>query len=77
MSTPKEIGERIRAARVKNKLTQEDVAIKLKVTPSAYTKIERGETDPSATRLFELANIFKVDIVTLLKDEEDKTKCAV
>lgn len=44
------------------------MATALELTPGAYAKIERGETDPSASRLFQIAKILKVDIMALLKD---------
>ena len=65
----KEIGARVRKLRILKGLNQQDMGDKLKITPGAYAKIERGETDPSASRLFQLAAIFKVDIMALLKDE--------
>jgi transcriptional regulator with XRE-family HTH domain len=62
------IGARIRKERVVKGLSQDDVAGKLSVTTGAYAKIERGETDPSATRLFQLADILRVDVMVFLKD---------
>lgn len=44
------------------------MANKLGLTPSAYAKIERGETYPSITRLHEIAAIFETDIVSLITD---------
>jgi transcriptional regulator with XRE-family HTH domain len=69
MTITQEIGKRIRKLRINNDHTQETMAQALELTPGAYAKIERGETDPSVTRLFEIAQILKVDIVVLLKDE--------
>lgn len=71
MEIKQEVGKRIRRIRVNKELIQEDVAKLLDITPSAYAKIERGETDPSITRLYDLAKIFKVDIIELLKDENE------
>jgi transcriptional regulator with XRE-family HTH domain len=74
MSLTQEIGQRIRKLRVKKKLTQEDIANIVELTPGAYAKIERGETDPSITRLYQIAAILKVDILALLNDEAPKNK---
>jgi transcriptional regulator with XRE-family HTH domain len=74
MSLTQEIGQRIRKLRVKKKLTQEDIANKLEITPGAYAKIERGETDPSITRLYQIAAILKTDVLALLFDEIPKKK---
>ena len=38
------------------------------ITPGAYAKIERGETDPSATRLLQIADILKVDVSIFFHD---------
>jgi len=69
MST--EIGSRIRRIRVNQDLSQQDIAEQLGITPGAYAKIERGETDPQASRLVELAKILKVDVSAFLKDKPD------
>jgi len=50
-------------------LTQGDIAAKLGVTPGAYSKIERGDTDPSVGRLQQLAAIFKVNITDFFTDQ--------
>lgn len=72
MSITQEIGSRIRKLRINNDYTQETMANELDITAGAYAKIERGETDPSATRLFQIAKILKVDVIALLKDEIPK-----
>ncbi len=64
----KEVGHRIRKLREAKDLNQQQIADKLKLTAGAYAKIERGETDPSISRLFEIAAILKVDITNLVKD---------
>jgi len=60
------IGKRIRLLRTSKDMVQQEMADKLSITPGAYAKIERGETDPSITRLLEIANILKVDITELI-----------
>jgi transcriptional regulator with XRE-family HTH domain len=69
----KQIGKRIRDFRTTKGETQETIAAKLKLTPGAYAKIERGETDPSITRLYEIAAILKITIRELLEDAPGKT----
>ena len=64
----KEVGHRIRKIREAKDLNQQQMADKLELIAGAYAKIERGETDPSISRLFEIAGILKVDIVNLIKD---------
>ena len=64
----KEVGYRIRKIRESKDLNQQNMAGHLDITPGAYAKIERGETDPSISRLYEIAAILKVDIMHLLQD---------
>ena len=64
----KEIGKRIRGIREEKKFNQAGMAHQLGITPGAYAKIERGETDPSISRLYEIAKILKVDIQILLEE---------
>lgn len=51
-------------------ISQENVAEELGISHSAYAKIERGVTDPSLSRLFELARIFKVEITHFFKEDQ-------
>ncbi len=44
------------------------MAAELDITAGAYAKIERGETDPSATRLIRIAEILEVDVAAFFKD---------
>lgn len=38
------------------------MAAELGITAGAYAKIERGETDPSATRLLQIAEFLEVEV---------------
>lgn len=64
----------IRAMREIHKLSQEDMAEKLNMSPSGYSKIERGETKLYLDKLQQIAQIFNVDIVELL-NTTDKNIC--
>lgn len=64
----KVIGTRIRKLRESKDLTQENIAVELDITAGAYAKIERGETDPSITRLKQIADILKVDVTFFFQD---------
>ncbi|MEO8173391.1 MAG: helix-turn-helix transcriptional regulator [Sediminibacterium sp.] len=64
----KQIGTRIRKLREAKDYTQDNMAAELEITAGAYAKIERGETDPSATRLLKIAEILEVDVITFFKD---------
>lgn len=70
----KEVGHRIRKIREAKDLNQQDMADKLEITAGAYAKIERGETDPSVSRLFQIATILKTDVVNFIKDASTDPK---
>ena len=68
----KEVGYRIRKIREAKDFNQQNMADKLEITAGAYAKIERGETDPSISRLFAIAGILKVEIINLVQDSVPK-----
>ena len=53
---------RIRKLRESKDYSQENMAGELNISTSAYSKIERGVTDPSIGRLTQIAKILEVDI---------------
>ena len=64
----KAIGIRIRKLRVSKDYTQDNMAAELELTAGAYAKIERGETDPSVTRLIQIAQILDVDVAYFFQE---------
>ncbi len=48
----------------------------LGITAGAYAKIERGETDPSATRLMKIAEILEVAVASFFTDTNTPTPAA-
>lgn len=72
----KAIGTRIRKLRVSKDLTQDNMAMDLGITAGAYAKIERGETDPSATRLMKIAEILEVPVTNFFADTTTLTPAA-
>lgn len=79
----KTIGNRIRKLRESKDYSQENMGMELGITAGAYAKIERGESDPSATRLLQIAEILGVDVtvffheVTPNKAEDDIKKYGI
>ncbi|MES2329682.1 MAG: helix-turn-helix transcriptional regulator [Bacteroidota bacterium] len=67
-----EIGKRIKILRLTKELNQEQIAAKLDITAGAFAKIERGETDASISRLYQIAAVLRVDIFALLIDNYKK-----
>ena len=67
------IGERIRKARMLSGLSQQNIADELELTVASYSNIERGVTDITVTRLYQLAKLLNVSIYFLLDDEAKNT----
>ena len=60
MGSQEQIGKNIKKARKKSGLTQEEVANKVGVHVSYYSRIERGVVNPSIEVLENIANALKV-----------------
>lgn len=69
MENKKIIGEVIKSARIKNGLTQKDVADSLGIQRSTYASYELGNIIVPTEKLFRLAKILKIDINSLFGDE--------
>ena len=66
MTLEKIIGNKIRSLRTLKELSQENVAEMLGISITAYSKIERGETDVQLSRLSQIAKVFEVSIEEIL-----------
>ncbi len=64
------LSAKLEALRKKKGLTQKDVADILKVNRTTYTKYETGVTEPNISALRKLAEIFEVDLNSLLADDD-------
>ena len=62
------IAYRIRKLREQKDYTQQNMADELGLSHSAYSKIERGQTDPSVGRLGEIAKILEVDVTYFFQE---------
>jgi transcriptional regulator with XRE-family HTH domain len=56
----------IKKLRNSKQLSQEDIAAQLGITLSAYSKIERGLTDPTFSRMRQIAYILKFDLSEIM-----------
>ncbi|MCU0340354.1 MAG: helix-turn-helix transcriptional regulator [Spirosomaceae bacterium] len=63
------IGSKIRKIRELKDLTQSNVAATLDMSQTAYSKIERGESDVAYSTLKKIADVLGVDVVSLLTFE--------
>ena len=68
------IGSRIAALRQNKKMTQEEFALRLGVTPQAVSKWERGEASPDTDNLIELAKIYEISLDELVGLEKKENK---
>jgi transcriptional regulator with XRE-family HTH domain len=69
------IAERMRRVRVIQDLSQENIASELGISVGAYSNIERGKTEITVSRLYELAKILKVSILEFLPfDNNEKAE---
>ncbi len=64
----KQIGEKIRRIRAGKGYSQANIAEDLGITPGAFAKIERGETDANTSRLLQIAKILEVNITEFFED---------
>ena len=62
----KELGDKIRIQRISKGLSQENMASELSLSIGAYSNIERGKTDITVTRLYEIADLLQVGIYEFL-----------
>lgn len=68
------IGKFIKEIRIKNNLTQKDLADRLGVTYQAVSKWENGKNIPDLSLMKEIAKIFNVDINEILDGERKNKK---
>ena len=67
----KQIGENIEHIRLLKKKTIKEIASAINLTDTGYRNIERGITDISVSKLFQLAVILEVGYVQLMKLDLD------
>lgn len=70
------VGKQIKQARILSGMTQTHLADALKVTFQQVQKYERGANRVSASRLWDLSQIFKVEIGFFFDNMNDQTKNA-
>ena len=62
----KQIGENIKKIRLNSSLEVKKVCTELKISPAAYSNIERGLTDISISRIIQFADYFGVHFSSIL-----------
>jgi transcriptional regulator with XRE-family HTH domain len=59
-------GEKIRIQRLTKNYSQEYMAFALGISQAAYSKLERGETEISLNRIFEIGEILEISAFELM-----------
>ena len=60
------VGNRIRIQRIIKNYSQEYMGFMLEISQPAYSKIERDETEITLMRIYEIADVLKVDPLSLI-----------
>lgn len=63
------VAERIRIFRLAKNYSQQNMADELGITVAAYSNIERGVTDITVTRLYQIAEILEISALRFLKED--------
>jgi transcriptional regulator with XRE-family HTH domain len=66
----KNLGTQIRILRAAKGLTQSNVASEIKITASAFAKIERGESDIGISRIEAIANVFDLSASEIINQAD-------
>lgn len=68
----KRIGVKLKAIRMVQGLTQQEMAEKLDVSLAFAGELERGETDPSLKMLEKIASSLNLSVIELISDDQNK-----
>lgn len=60
----------LRVARIKNNLTQEELAGKVNLSRQGYHNIETNESSPSILKALQIANVLKVKVEDIFKIDD-------
>ncbi len=66
MRTTLDVSATIRRLRELKEITRESMAAELNLSLSGYSKMERGETDLTLSKLYRIAEILDVDVAKIL-----------
>ena len=64
------VNDKIRTIRETRNWSQEDMAEKMNMSKNGYAKIERGETKLNLHKLEQIANMFNIDVLELIKNDD-------
>ena len=64
------IAANIKSARLYRNYSQEYLGLRLRISQNAYSKIEIGRSSISLQRIFEIAEVFEVDVRDLIDTQK-------
>ena len=70
------LGEKIKQLRKNKSISQEELAGMLKINRNFLSRIETGKSEPTSSILCGIAQIFNVDLNSLLEISENDTKAS-
>lgn len=71
------VNDKIRALRELNNWSQEEMAERMNISKSSYSRLERDESKLDLSKLEKLASIFKIDIAELITSESKGLVCLI
>ena len=69
------IGEKLRAARFRQRLSLRELAEKAEVSPSLISKVENGKANPSVRSLHGIAEAFSLPVNYFFPDKRADNRC--
>lgn len=73
----KELGNLIRVERTRKEYSQDNMAAELGISTGAYSNIERGKTELTVRRLYQIADILKTNISSFLPEHRANEPASV
>ena len=67
-----EFGSKVQTMRKSHNISQENLAAHLNINRNYLSRIETGKSEPTLTIIKDIANYFKVDVVSLMNMTNDK-----
>lgn len=64
------IAANIKSARLFRNYSQEYLGLRLNISQNAYSKIEIGQSNVSLQRIFEIAEVFEVEVCDLIDTQK-------
>ena len=68
------LGEKIKSLRKSKGVSQESLAAMLKINRNFLSRIETGKSEPTSSILKQIAEIFNIDLNSLLEIEDEENK---